>query len=180
VDAYPYDPAKAAELLEEAGASGLSFTIKVPSNYTPHVDTASVIVEMLSACGINASIQKVEWSTWLSEVYQGRDFDATVIGFDAAYLSPDALLQRWVSTDPSNMISYSNEDYDAAIEKAQHTADDAKQAAAYKAAEKILSDTAANVYIQDLADFVVLNPAFTGYEFYPLYAVDFSKIHPAA
>jgi hypothetical protein len=47
-------------------------------------------------------------------------------------------------------------------------------------AEKILSDTAANVYIQDLADFVVLNPAFTGYEFYPLYAVDFSKIHPAA
>lgn len=179
VDAYPYDPAKAAELLEEAGASGLSFTIKVPGNYTPHVDTASVIVEMLSMAGINASIQKVEWSTWLSDVYQGRDFEATVIGFDAAYLSPDALLQRWVSTDSSNMISYSNEEYDAAIEKAQHTTDDEEQVAAYKEAEKILSDTAANVYIQDLADFVVLNPEFTGYEFYPLYAVDFTKIHPA-
>ena len=49
----------------------------------------------------------------------------------------------------------------------------------YKAAAKILSDTAANVYIQDLADFVALNPEFTGYEFYPLYAVDFSKIGPA-
>ncbi len=179
VDAYPYDPEKAAQLLEEAGASGLSFTIKVPSNYGPHVDTASVIVEMLSAAGINADIQKVEWSTWLSDVYQGRDFDATVIGFDAAYLSPDALLQRWVSTDPSNMISYHNAEYDAAIEKAQHTSDDGKQVEAYKAAEKILSDTAANVYLQDLADFVVLNPEFTGYEFYPLYAVDFSKIHPA-
>lgn len=179
VGAYPYDPAKAAELLEEAGASGLSFTIKVPSNYTPHVDTASVIVEMLSMVGINAAIQEVEWSTWLSDVYQGRDFEATVIGFDAAYLSPDALLQRWVSTDPSNMISYSNEAYDAALEKAQHTTDDEEQVAAYKEAEKILSDTAANVYIQDLADFVVLNPAFTGYEFYPLYAVDFSKIRPA-
>ncbi len=179
VDAYPYDPAKAAELLEEAGASGLSFTIKVPSNYIPHVDTASVIVEMLAMAGINASIQKVEWSTWLSDVYQDRDFEATVIGFDAAYLSPDALLQRWVSTDSSNMINYSNEDYDAAIKKAQHTTDDEEQVAAYKEAQKILSDTAANVYIQDLADFVVLNPAFTGYEFYPLYAVDFSKIHPA-
>ena len=179
VGAYPYDPAKAAELLEEAGASGLSFTIKVPSNYLPHVDTASVIVEMLSMAGINAKIQKVEWSTWLSDVYQDRDFEATVIGFDAAYLSPDALLQRWVSTDSSNMINYSNEAYDAAIEKAQHAADDEAQVAAYKEAEKILSDTAANVYIQDLADFVVLNPAFTGYEFYPLYAVDFSKIRPA-
>jgi peptide/nickel transport system substrate-binding protein len=77
------------------------------------------------------------------------------------------------------MINYSNEAYDAAIEKAQHTTDDEEQVAAYKEAEKILSDTAANVYIQDLADFVVLNPAFTGYEFYPLYAVDFSKIRPA-
>ena len=48
----------------------------------------------------------------------------------------------------------------------------------FKEAQKILSDTAANVYIQDLADYVVLNPEFTGYEFYPLYAADFSKIHP--
>ena len=178
VDAYPYDPEKAAQLLEEAGATGLSFTIKVPSNYTPHVDTASVIVEMLAAAGINASIQKVEWSTWLSDVYQDRDFEATVIGFDAAYLSPDALLLRWVSTDPSNMINYSSGEYDAAIEKAQHTTDDEAQVEAYKEAQKILSDTAANVYIQDLADYVVLNPEFTGYEFYPLYAADFSKIHP--
>ncbi len=178
-DAYPYDPDKAMELLEEAGATGLSFSIKVPSNYLPHVDTASVIVEQLAAVGINAEIQKVEWNTWLSDVYQGREFDATVIGFDAAYLSPDALLQRWVSTDSSNMINYNNADYDAAIEKAQHTTDDEEQVAAYKEAEKILSDTAANVYLQDLADFVVMDPEFTGYEFYPLYAMDFAKIHPA-
>jgi peptide/nickel transport system substrate-binding protein len=77
------------------------------------------------------------------------------------------------------MINYSNKEYDAAIEKAQHTTEDEAQAAAYKEAEKILSDTAANVYIQDLADFVVLNPEFTGYTFYPLYAVDFAKIRPA-
>jgi peptide/nickel transport system substrate-binding protein len=179
VDAYPYDPAKASELLAEAGVSGLSFTIKVPGNYTPHVNTATVIVEMLAAAGINASIEQVDWQTWLTDVYQGRNFEATVIGFDAAYLSPDALLQRWVSTDGSNMINYSNPDYDEALAKAQSTTDEAEQTEAYKAAAKILSDTAANVYIQDLADFVALNPEFSGYEFYPLYAVDFSRIHPA-
>jgi peptide/nickel transport system substrate-binding protein len=138
-----------------------------------------VIVEMLAAAGINASIEQVDWQTWLTDVYQGRNFEATVIGFDAAYLSPDALLQRWVSTDGSNMINYSNPDYDEALAKAQSTTDEAEQTEAYKAAAKILSDTAANVYIQDLADFVALNPEFSGYEFYPLYAVDFSRIHPA-
>ena len=179
VDAYPYDPEKAAALLKEAGAEGISFSIKVPGNYTPHVDTANVIVEMLSMVGVNPVIEKVEWNTWLSDVYQGRDFDATVIGFDAAYLSPDSLLQRWVSDDSGNMINYNNADYDAAIKKAQSTTNDEEQVEAYKEAQKILSDTAANVYLQDLADFVALNPEFTGYEFYPLYAVDFSKISPA-
>ena len=180
VGAYPYDPEKAAALLKEAGAEGISFTIKVPGNYTPHVDTANVLVEMLSMVGVNASIEKVEFTTWLTDVYKGRDFDATVIGFDAAYLSPDALLQRWVSDDGSNMINFNNADYDAAIEKAQSSPDEEEQIQAYKEAQKILSDTAANVYLQDLADFVALNPEFTGYEFYPIYAVDFSKIKPAA
>ena len=180
VGAYPYDPEKAAALLKEAGAEGISFTIKVPGNYTPHVDTANVLVEMLSMVGVNASIEKVEFSTWLTDVYKGRDFDATVIGFDAAYLSPDALLQRWVSDDGSNMINFNNAEYDAAIEKAQSSPDEEEQIQAYKEAQKILSDTAANLYHQDLAHFVALNPEFTGYEFYPIYAVDFSKIKPAA
>ncbi len=180
VDAYPYDPAKAAELLQEAGAEGLTFTIKVPSNYTQHVDTANVLVEMFAAAGINAVIEKVEWNSWLENVYKGRDFEATVIGFDAAYLSPDALLQRWVSDNGSNFIGYSSPEYDAAMENAHTSAKDEEQVEAYKEAQKILSDTAANVYLQDLADFVALNPEFTGYEFYPLYAVDFSRIHPAS
>ena len=90
------------------------------------------------------------------------------------------MLQRWVSDDSGNMINFNNADYDAAIEKAQSSPDEEEQIQAYKEAQKILSDTAANVYLQDLADFVALNPEFTGYEFYPIYAVDFSKIRPAA
>ena len=179
LDAYPYNPEKAMELLAEAGQTGFSFTIKVPGNYQPHVETATVIVELLSQVGVKASIEQVDWETWLTDVYGERDFEATVIGFDAAYLSPDALLKRWVSDDSSNMINYCNEDYDAAFAKAHDTVDEEAQAEAYRECQKILSDTAANVYLQDLADFVALNPAYTGFSFYPLYAVDFSKIHPA-
>lgn len=74
------------------------------------------------------------------------------------------------------MIGYSNPDYDAAFEAAQATQDDAEQTALYKQCLQILSDTAANVYIQDLAEYVVINPALEGYEFYPLYILDMSTV----
>ena len=64
----------------------------------------------------------------------------------------------------------------AAIEKAQHAADDEAQVAAYKEAEKILSETAANVYIQDLCDLVAMRKGLTGYQFYPLYVMDVASI----
>ena len=85
-----------------------------------------------------------------------------------------------LGSDRTIIVPHNNADYDAAIEKAQSSPDEEEQIQAYKEAQKILSDTAANVYLQDLADFVALNPEFTGYEFYPIYAVDFSKIKPAA
>ncbi len=177
-DAYAYDPEKAVELLEEAGyGDGFTFTITVPSNYQQHVDSAIVVAEQLSAVGINAEIEQVEWSTWLSDVYANRDFDATVVGFDASYLSASAMLARWCSDNGKNMINYSNAEYDAVYAQAQATVDDEEQTALYKQCLQILSDTAANVYLQDLVDFVAINPNLEGFEFYPLYVIDMSTLY---
>ena len=51
-----------------------------------------------------------------------------------------------------------------------------EQTALYKRCLEILSETAANVYLQDLADFVAINPNLEGFEFYPLYVIDMSKL----
>lgn len=177
-DAYPHDTEKAKQLLKEAGyEDGFSMTITVPSNYTPHVNVAEVLVEQLAQVGITATLEPVEWETWLSRVYAGRDFESTVVGFDAANLSAGALLNRWTSDDENNMINYDNPAYDKIMEEAAVTTDDAKQTDLYKQAAKMLSDTAANVYIQDLADFVVIKSNLDGYQFYPLYVLDLSTIH---
>ncbi len=177
-DAYPYDPEQAKALLAEAGyADGLSFTIKVPSNYDPHVNAAIILAEQLSKVGVEAKIQKIDWGTWQDEVYQGRDFEATVIGFDASTLNASALLARWVSDNPKNMIGLNNADYDAAYAAAQACTDDAEQTAYYKQCLQILSDVAANVYLQDLADFVAINPKLKGFQFYPLYVMDMSTLY---
>ena len=176
-DYYTYDLEKAKELLTEAGyPNGFTMTITVPSNYTPHVDTAQVLVEQLGAVGITVEIEEVEWNTWLQRTYTERDFQSTVVGFDAANLTANALLQRWTSDSEKNMINFSNAEYDSVMAQANATTDDAARTALFKQAERILTEEAANVYIQDLADMVAINKNLTGFEFYPLYVLDLSNI----
>ena len=176
-DYYGYDPEKAKALLADAGyADGFTMSITVPSNYTPHVNTAQVIATQLKAVGITANVVEIEWNSWLQDVYAGHDFESTVIGFDATTLTANALLQRWTSDSGKNMISFNNSTYDKLIADANASVDDAERTQLYKDAERVLAEQAANVYIQDLAEFVAVNNQLTGYQFYPLYVIDLSNI----
>ena len=177
VNAYPHDAAKAKELLTQAGyPNGFDMTITVPSNYTNHVDTAVVLAEQLKEAGINATVQEVEWDAWVTDIYQGRNFQTTVVGFDASTLTAEALLARFVSDSSKNMCNYQNTEFDALMAEAGSITDDARRTECYRAAEKLLSDDAANVYLQDMADFVALRSTLSGFRFYPLYVLDLSGL----
>ena len=75
-------------------------TITVPSNYQFHIDTAQVLVEQLKQVGIMAKIELIEWASWLTEVYRGRNYQSTVVGLDAE-LAPKALMGRYQSDSVS-------------------------------------------------------------------------------
>ena len=174
---YEYDVDTAKALLTEAGyPNGFDMTITVPSNYQPHMDTAEVIVEQLKAIGVNATILPVEWETWVSDAYVGRDFQATVVGVDASTMTARALLERFTSTYGKNFINYSSAKYDDLFAQAQACYDDAQQTALYRAMERDLTENAANVYIQDMADLVAVRKGLTGLEFYPIYVLDVSTV----
>ena len=89
------------------------------------------------------------------------------------------MLARFVSDAGNNFVNFKSEAYDEAYSKALASTDDAEQTRYYKECETILANEAANVYIQDMSELIALNKKFTGYEFYPLYAQDISKIRPA-
>jgi peptide/nickel transport system substrate-binding protein len=168
---------KAKELLSEAGyADGFSMTITVPSNYQPHVDTAQVIAEQLKAINVTAEIQLVEWGTWVSDIYGGRNFQTTVVGFDASTMTARALLERWTSDYAKNMINYNSAEYDQLFKQALESYDDAEQTAIYRQMAKNLTENAANVYIQDMADLVALRDGLEGVVFYPIYVMDLSGV----
>ena len=177
---YDRDLDKARELLTEAGyPDGFTFTLTVPGNYTQHVDTAQVVKSELAEVGVVAEIREIEWNSWLSDVYSARNYEATIVGVDASNLTPSALLSRFVSDAGNNFCNYSNPDYDAAYASAYGALNDNERTQYIKTCERILSETAANVYIQDLPEFVALSSKYTGYTFYPLYVQDISKIRPA-
>ena len=179
-DHYEPDMAKAMELLAEAGYSSdkpLKFTIAVVEAYTPHMNTAQAVVELLRQTGmVEAEIQPMENATWYSEAYQGRNFDATITGMDASTLTASALLGRFVSDNAKNFIGFDDAGYDEAYAAAVSTTDPDEQTAKFKECETILTENAANVYIQDLADFVVTQTDIQGYQFYPLYVMDMSTV----
>ena len=176
VDKYPHDVAKAKELLAQAGyPDGFDMTISVPNNYQPHMDTAEVVAEQLREAGINVTIQPVEWSTWLDTIYNGRQFQATVVG--AANMTARAMLERFTSDYGKNFINYNNPAYDALFQKAINAQDEAEQTDLYKQMETMLADTAANVYIQDLCDLVAMRQDLGGLKFYPIYVLDLSTVY---
>ena len=152
-------------------------TISVPSNYQPHMDTAEVVAEQLRAVGVNVTIQPMEWGVWHEQVYKGRDFQATLVGLDASAMTARALLERFTSDHAKNFVNYNSPDYDALFTQAMNASDDTQQAEVYKQMETMLSDTAANLYIQDLADLVAMRQNLAGLEFYPIYVLDLSTVH---
>lgn len=133
-DAYPYDVEKAKQLLADAGyADGFTMDITVPSNYTQHVQTADVIAEQLKAVGITVNIVPVEWATWVSQVYQGRDYQATVCGIAASDMTAREMVIRYVSDNSRDFLNFSDEEYDSVVSQAGTSLDAQEPGAAVQA-----------------------------------------------
>lgn len=175
---YEYDPEKARQMLADAGyADGFDLDLTVASNATQYVETAQVVAEQLKAVGVNVNIQLIDWNTWLSEVYAGRNYEATIVDIDASTMTARALLERFTSDYPKNISYFANEEYDASFAAAISAATDEEQVAAYKRCQEILTEEAANIYLMDMADMVAIRPDLDGYTFYPIFVVDLAKIH---
>lgn len=177
-DYYTYDVEKAKQLLKEAGyEDGFSMTITVPSNYTQHVETAEVVSQQLAQVGITANLNPIEWESWVSDVYRGRDFESTVVGIAASDMTGREMLERYVSDNQKNFINFNSEEYDQVMEKALTTLDQGEQTQLYKQAQTILNEEAASLWIQDLCDLVVMDQDLEGMTFYATYVLDMSTIH---
>lgn len=173
---YTRDVEKAKQLLAEAGyPNGFSFTITVPNNYAPHESTAQILAESLAEAGITAKINLVEFTTWYSEAYVDRNYEATVVAVDGR-LAPFSWFEKNVSTGVNNFTNYNNPMFDEIYKKAVSSIDPDEKVGCYKQLQQILADDAASIYVQDPSNLVAVNNQLEGYVFYPISAQDMSVV----
>jgi peptide/nickel transport system substrate-binding protein len=90
----PYDPAAAKAALEKAGyGSGLKVTLIWPNIYPPN--QAEFVASQLKDVGVDVTIQTVEFSVWLDQVYAKHDYDMTAV----------------LHVEPHDIGNYANPDY---------------------------------------------------------------------
>ncbi len=177
----PADLEAARALLQEAGlGDGFELTITVPGNYVIHVRTAEIIAAQLEPLNIKVNIKEVDWGTWLTDVYQGRNYDSTVIALTFDYCAPDTVMGRYVSTADHNFVNFNSERYDNLHREAVNEMDETKRAALYREMQAVLTEEAASVFLQTPGVRTAVKKGIGGYTTYPMYVQDMYNVYVEA
>ena len=172
-----YNPEEAKKMLEEAGYQDLKIEITVPGDYVIHVQTAEVLSAQLEQIGVTAEVKTVDWGTWLSDVYMGRNYDSTVIALTFDYVAPATVLRHYYSKSENNFINFANMEFDELFEMALSETDHAKRVELYHKMQKILQDDAASVFLQNPGTQTAVIKALGGYTTYPQYVQDMYTVY---
>src|SRR5437870_3999039 len=80
------DVPPATRLLAEAGyPNGFETTLKGTPMYNPTVRAGEITAGQLAKAGIQARLEQIEWTQWLSRVWRQSVYDMTIIGHAEAW-----------------------------------------------------------------------------------------------
>jgi peptide/nickel transport system substrate-binding protein len=183
---YPFDPAKALALLDEAGWKDtdgdgvldkvidgnrvpLRFEIKINAGNTVRESVALVLMDELNKHGIAASVRQLDWTIFLNDV-KNHQFDAVVLGWAMSTAEPDAY-QVWHSSQAankgSNAISYKNPRVDEILEQYRQEFDPQKRIGLYKEFQQILHDEQPYTFLHVRKTVSAVHRRFQGVEVFP-------------
>ena len=76
---WPYDPARAKELLAQAGQRNLSLRLRIP-NLSYAISAAQVVQSDLADIGVRVTIEPLDFpAVWLKQVFTDHDFDLSIV-----------------------------------------------------------------------------------------------------
>jgi peptide/nickel transport system substrate-binding protein len=145
-DPYPYDPAKAKQLLAQAGyPNGFSTSMMWEAAQAPYLQTmASLFVSAWAAVGINVTMDQQDPATWLSNLlalnWNMNMQEASDLTGDADYI----IGRLYMST--SHRMGYDNPALDALLTDARESVNPALRAKLYARADKLIWQQAVGIY----------------------------------
>ena len=164
---YPYDPEGAMQLLEDAGwvdsdgdgvrekdGQRLEFTISYNGVVLKMFETHALVAQdQLSDIGFDVSLETVEWSNYISEIYRGQMYDATSMsnsGGTGGAPDPNDFMTLIDSREDrpgsgNNLASYVNPEVDALLDQARTVAGCStdERGAIYREIQRILHEDVA-------------------------------------
>lgn len=181
VKQYEYNPHKALEILQEIGFSkdkdgtllykNKKFEITIITNQgnKSRELSAQIIQEQLKKIGLKVNIRILEWSTFLNQYVNKKQFDALILGWNTA-VDPDQY-SLWHSSQIGqgqyNFMSYTNKEVDDLLVRARTTFDRVKRIEYYHKIQDIMRDDPPCIFLYYPENMVCVHKRFKGVELAP-------------
>ena len=150
----PHDPERARALLEEAGATDLTLSLKLPPpSYARR--GGEIVAAQLREVGVETETESLEWAQWLEQVFTGHDYDLTIV----AHTEP---LDIGIYADPSYYFGYDDPEMQSLMERLSGTADEAERDAILADAQRLIARDHVAAYLFQLASLNVVREGVEG------------------
>lgn len=180
---YHYDIIKAKNLLAESGwkdsdndgwlekdGKKFVFTLMTNQGNKNRALTAEIIQSQLRKIGIKVNIRIVEWSTFVNNYIDKRDFEAVILGWSLGR-DPDQY-SIWHSGQRKpgqyNFVGYQNKEVDRLLEEGRRIFDQKKRQKIYRRIHEILYEDQPYCFLYYPEALPVVHKRFHGPEVAPL------------
>jgi len=138
---HPYNPAKAKQLLAEAGfPTGFGAVLKLPEPYAYARRSEKIIADQLSKVGIKLIIEVIPMGQWVDRVFKNADYDMTVMGHAEPF-------DIEIYGRPNYYFRYNNPKFTELLKKAEGEMSEPARKKIYEQAQRMLADEFVNVYL---------------------------------
>ncbi|MDD5355180.1 MAG: peptide-binding protein, partial [Candidatus Omnitrophica bacterium] len=170
-----FNIAKAKEMLREYGwfdvdndgvlekeGKKFEFTITTNQGNDQRIKTAEIIQKKLKDIGIKVKIKVLEWSVFLSECVEKRNFDTVLLGWSLS-LDPDPF-DIWHSSKTKegefNFINYDNKEVDGLIIEGRMTFDKERRRQIYSRIHEIIFEEQPYMFLYSPDSLVIIDKRF--------------------
>lgn len=128
---YTPNPARAGQLLQQAGAGRISLRVMPIPTVPEALQIAQVLREQLARVGVSLEIEQVDFATFLSR-WRASQFDLFV-SLNGGAIDPDLHLFRHIhSTGSTNVFKFKDAAVDALLDQGRTTLDTARRVRIYR------------------------------------------------
>ncbi|PKM92975.1 MAG: peptide-binding protein [Elusimicrobia bacterium HGW-Elusimicrobia-4] len=183
VSDYEYEPEKAKKIFRKYGwidsdkdgwldknGKKFEFTIITNQGNKSRAVAAELIQSHLKKVGMKVNIRILEWSTFIHQYIDKKNFDAVILGWSLSH-DPDQY-PLWHSSQQKegqyNFVSYKNKEVDKLLEEGRRIFPEKQRQKIYRKIHKILAEDQPYTFLYVADALPVIHKRFIGPEVAPL------------